>query len=111
MRSRSAAAPVFVEMLGLPADGRLPSEAEPGQVLADRRLELGPAAGDVDVLDAQEEPAARPRREIGVEESRIGVTEMQPPVRARSEAEGRLDHACPQLSFRGREAAPGTHCL
>ena len=98
-------------MLGLAPHGLLEGEAEPGQVLADCGFELRPAAGDVDVLDAQEEAAARPRREIVVEEGRIGVTEMKPTVGARSEAEGRLDHACPQLSFRGREAAPGTHCL
>src|SRR5262249_51457215 len=39
------------EMLGLAPHRRLPLEAEPGQVLVDRRLELRPAAAEIDVLD------------------------------------------------------------
>ena len=49
---------VLVEMRGLPPHRLLPLEAEPGEVFSDRRLELGPAARRVDVLDAQQEPPA-----------------------------------------------------
>src|ERR1700680_2633117 len=44
---------VFGEVRGLAAYGRFPFDAEPGEILVDRRLELRPAAAAVDVLDAQ----------------------------------------------------------
>jgi hypothetical protein len=64
-------------MVGLAADGDFPTQAEPGQIFGDGGLKFGPAAGGVDVLDAQDEAAAailrRPRRGQG----RIGVAAMQ----------------------------------
>ena len=56
----------------------------------ERRLELRSAAGEVDVLDPQEEAAAEPAGEVLVQEGRIGVAEMEPAVGARGEAENRL---------------------
>jgi hypothetical protein len=45
-------------VVGLAADGGLPAQAKPGQVLIDGGLELGPATGAIDILDAQDETAA-----------------------------------------------------
>ena len=84
-------------MLGLPADGALPDETEPGQVLIDRGLEFGTAACDIDILDAQEEPAAETLGEIGIEQGGIGMAQMKPPVRAGSESKNRLRHGSLQL--------------
>jgi hypothetical protein len=52
--------PVIVgQVLGLAAHRLFPFQAQPGQVLQDRGLEFGTAAGGVDVLDPQHEPAVR----------------------------------------------------
>ena len=57
---------------------------EPGEVAKDAGLVFRPAAGAVDVLDAEQEPPARPPAELEVEQRREGVAEMQFPVRARA---------------------------
>ena len=56
---------------------RLPVDAEPGQVLIDRRLELGPAAGEVGVLDPQHEPPACVPRRAMRDQRRIGMALVQ----------------------------------
>ena len=85
---------VFGDVLRLPPHRFLPGEAEPGEVVIDRLLELGPAAGRVDVLDAHEEAPAGPARKLRVEQRRVGVPEMEAAVRARREAENGLRHGC-----------------
>ena len=87
LRERGA---VVVEMLGLPPHRLLPFEAEPGEVFVDRRLELRPAARRVDVLDAQQQPAAGRARHVEVQQRRQRMAEMQMAVRARREAENGL---------------------
>jgi hypothetical protein len=77
---------VVVEMLRLPADGAVPREAEPGEVLENRGVELRPAPRAVDVLDAQEEPAVPRARLTLREQRRVGMPEMQVPARRRGEA-------------------------
>src|SRR3712207_6344986 len=84
---RQGGAAVVAEVLRLPPDGLLPAQAEPGEIVVDGRLEGGTAAGDVDILDAQEKPAAESPGEVVVEQGRIGVPEMKPPVGAASKAE------------------------
>ncbi len=74
-------------MLRLAPHRLLPVEPEPPQVLEDRRLVFRPAAGRVDVLDAEQEPAARLPGHAGVEHRRIGMTEMQVAVGARRKSE------------------------
>ena len=76
---------VIVHMLGLAPDSGLPAEAEPFEVLVDRRFVFRPAAARVDILDAQQETAALPGERLR-EERRIGVSEVQQPRRARREA-------------------------
>ena len=48
---------ILAEMLRLPPHRLLPGKAEPGEILVDAGLELRPASGQVDVLDAQQEAA------------------------------------------------------
>ena len=85
---------VFDEVLRLPPHRFLPAQAEPGEVVIDRLLELGAAAGRVDVLDAQQEAPAGRGRKLRVEQRRVGVAEMKAAVRARREAENGLRHGC-----------------
>ena len=49
---------VIVEMLALPPHRLHPRNAEPAQILVDRRLVFRAAALDVDVLDPQQQPSA-----------------------------------------------------
>ena len=74
-------------MLGLPPHRLLPGDAEPGEVLVDRRLVFRPAARRVDVLDAQQQPPAGGARHLDIEQRRQRMAEMQIAVRARREAE------------------------
>ena len=67
---RRAARAIIVEMLRLPPDRRLEANAEPGEILTDRLLEFGPAAGEVDILDPQQQPAAEPRGEPLIDQRR-----------------------------------------
>ena len=83
---------VAVEMLGLPPHRVLPVQPEPRQILIDRRLELGPASRRVDVLHAEQEPAAGPARHVEVHQRRERMAEMQVAVRARCETENGLRH-------------------
>jgi hypothetical protein len=74
-------------MLALPPHRLLPGNAEPLQILVDRRFVFRPRARRVDVLDAQQQPAAGLARHVVIEQGRIGMAEMQIAVRARREAE------------------------
>src|SRR3546814_5283076 len=55
----------------------LPAKPQPGEVFADRRVELRPAPPLVDILDTQQEPTAPCPRGTLCEQRRIGMTEMQ----------------------------------
>src|SRR5262249_9199422 len=83
---------VLFEMLALAAHRRLPYEAEPGEILEDRRLEFGAAARAVDILDAQQQAATRRPRHLEIGEGGQRVAEMQKAVRARCEAKDRRRH-------------------
>jgi hypothetical protein len=77
-------------MVGLAPHRRFPAQAEPGEVVEQGGLELRPAAGDVDVLHAQEEAAAGLGGERAVGHGGIGVAEMEVAVRRGREADDRL---------------------
>src|SRR6516164_8410157 len=96
---------IVVEMRALAAHGLLPSDAEPRQVFIDRGFVLRPAARRVDVLDAQQEPAAGRARHLEIDERGERMADMQVAVRARSEAEDGSAHAragrpCPRKGLR-----------
>ena len=84
--------PVLGKVLGLAADRRFPIDAKPFQVAKDAGLEVRRATGRVDILDAQQKPAAGFLRHFRVEQSRIGMAEMQLAIRARSEPENGCCH-------------------
>lgn len=68
------------------------AEAEPGEVVDQAVRQFRPAAERVDVLDAQQQITVQRPGELRVEEGRIGVAEMQAPVRARGEAQAGRRH-------------------
>ncbi len=70
-------------MLRLAQHRLLPGDAEPAQIVEDRRYVLLAAAGDVDVLDAHEEAAAEPLCHVKAGEGRQRVPEVQRAVGAR----------------------------
>src|SRR5437764_14881274 len=74
-------------MLRLPPHRLVPCDAEPSEVFIDGGLEFRLAAGQVDVLDAQQQAAAGLTRQIKIQQRRKGVAEMQITVRARRKAE------------------------
>ena len=76
-------------MFGLPADRGLPGESKPCKIFKNSGLEFRPAAGRVDVLDAQQQKPSGRARQIEIEQRRIGMAEMQVAVRAGSKAEDR----------------------
>jgi len=71
----------------LPPHGLLPRDAEPAKILVNCRFIFRPAALRVDILDTQKQRAPRRTRCVGIEQRRIGVTQMQIPVRTWSEAQ------------------------
>src|SRR5205807_10658065 len=73
------------EMLRLPADRPVPVEAEPREVLNDRRGVLGAAAGMIDVFEPQQKPPARLSRRPPAFERRADMPQMQVTCRARRE--------------------------
>ena len=77
---------VFGAVGGLDSHRAVPVQAEPGQVLLDRVGEFRAASGGVDILDPQEEAAARRVRPAPCEERRMGVAEMEVAGRAGGEA-------------------------
>src|SRR5690242_15488494 len=77
---------IVASVIGLPAHRRLPLKPQPGKVLEDARLEFGPAAAAVDILDAQEEAPAALSRAVGGEERGVRMAEMEAARRAGREA-------------------------
>jgi hypothetical protein len=75
------------EMLALAAYVLFPDDAEPVEVVVNRRLEFGPAARGIDVLDAQQKPSAELTRHVVIQERGISMAQMQISVRARREAQ------------------------
>jgi len=63
-------------MLALPPHVRLPGDAEPAEVLVDPSLVFRPAARGVDVVDAQQKPAADLARHVVIKQCRIGMAEV-----------------------------------
>ena len=84
---------IILKVFGLPADRLLPPKTEPTQILFDRRREFGAAAGDVDILVAKQQAAVQALGELRVEQRRIGVPDMQAPVRAGSESKNGDRHS------------------
>ena len=93
---RHEGGPVVREMLGLPSKRRRRQHAEKGEVVHQRGLQRGRAAGRIDILQPQQQRAAGFCSHVGVDERAVGVAEVQRTVRTGSEAEyGRrvgLDH-------------------
>ena len=86
-RSRSERRLIVGQVIGLAAHRPVPVEAEPAEIVQDRRLELGPAAGRVDILDAQQEPAGIHRpRPVPPDQRRMRVAQMQKAGRAGRES-------------------------
>ena len=76
---------VVRQMLGLPAHRLFPGQAQPGEVVENRRLVFRAAACRVDVFEAQQEPpSGLLRRRIGGQ-GRKGVPAMQAARRRRGE--------------------------
>ena len=75
-------------MMGLPAYRFVAGDAEPGQILLDRRRDSRPAALLVDILKADQEAPGVGGRQAGGEPGRIGVPEMQAAGRAGRETGG-----------------------
>jgi hypothetical protein len=71
----------------------VPAQPEPREILLDRRDEALAAARAVDILDTQQEAAARRPRVIVRLERGIGMAEVQPPGRARRETGAHAAHA------------------
>jgi hypothetical protein len=76
---------VVGQVLGLPADRCLPLQSQPGQIFEDRRVVFRSAAGGVDVLDPQQEPAAGLARRLkAVRAERRGRDADSPSAMART---------------------------
>ena len=65
----------------------IPDEAEPGQVVLDALFELGRGAGQVGVVDAQDEGAALPLGEHPVDQGGADIADVQFARRRRGEAD------------------------
>ena len=81
------ALPIEFEAVALPEHRPVPLQAEPVQILDDRRLEFRPRPHPVDILDPQEDAPARRLGGAPVEQGGEGVAAMQVAVRARREPE------------------------
>src|SRR4051794_10221326 len=62
-------------------------DSEPREVVEHCTGERRRAAGDIDILDPDQEAPAPLPRHIEVEKGRIGVSEMKPSIRARRKTE------------------------
>ena len=81
---------VIGQTLGLAAHRLLPLEilqplTEPGQIIHNVLLELGPTAPHIDVLHTQQKPSAARARAVPGHQRRMGVAEMQVPAGAGGE--------------------------
>ena len=79
-------------MLGLAAHGFFPGQAKPGEIIINGVFEFAPATGRIDILDTQQEAAARLPRQIEIQHRRKGVTKMQVAVRRRRKTENGWRH-------------------
>ena len=79
-------------MFGLAPGRLLPLDAQPAEVLKDRRLMFRCGALAVDILDANEHAPARLRGQPRVETRAERVAEVKPAVRRWSEAEDGRAH-------------------
>jgi hypothetical protein len=70
-----------------PPHRHLPGNAEPSEVLIKRIFIFGTTARGIDVLDPQQQAAARAPREIVVQQRRKSVAEMEVAIRARRKTE------------------------
>ena len=77
------------EVLRLAQDRLLPCNAQPGEIFEDAGDVLLAAAGNVDVLDADEEAAAQPPRHVEPGQGGKRMPEMQRAVGARRKAKDR----------------------
>jgi hypothetical protein len=68
---------VVGEMFGLHPYVAVPIEAEPSEILQNRRSEFRAAAAAVDILDAQQKAPARRARRAPADQRRMGMAEMQ----------------------------------
>jgi len=75
-------------VIGLATHRRFPLKTEPGQILVDGGLELGPAAFGVDIFDAQDKAPADVARRLGRRQGGQGVAAVQPAAGRRRETGG-----------------------
>ena len=80
---------IVVAVFALPERRRRKAKPEPGEIVDDGGLELRLAARPVQVFDAQQHAAAQFAREALVDQRRIGVAEMERPIRRGREAQDR----------------------
>ena len=80
---------VVADMFALAARARLAMDAEPVEIFPRGVLVFGSTADGICVFEPQQQPAAEPRRDIGVAQRGIGVPEMQKPVGRGRETEDR----------------------
>jgi DNA-3-methyladenine glycosylase II len=90
---------VIGEMLRLPPHRLLPAQSQPCEIFVNGALELRPAACDIDILNAQEEPTLEALGKIRIEQGRIGMAQMKPPVGTGSKSENGPRHG----SLQGRK--------
>ena len=80
-------------MLALNPDRCLPCQPEPSKVLKDSGDNFRAAAGLVSVLNPQKKTATRLFHHALVQECRIGMAQMQPPIGTWRKAEDGYGHA------------------
>ena len=68
---------VIGEMVGLAPDRAVPCQPEPGEIVVDLLLPVQPAAGLVEIVDAQQEAATAVAGHVMGQQGGIGVSEMQ----------------------------------
>ena len=81
---------VEIEMLRLPPHRLFPVKSQPFEIGDDPGFEFRRGAGNIDILDPQEEASVLPFRHVMVENGRERMAEMQLAVRAWCKAEDRL---------------------
>ena len=92
---------VVSKVVGLAPHGPVPVQSQPGQILDNGGLELGLAAGRINVLDAQQEASADVARGAPCRQGGKGMASMKPAGRGRREP-GDEGHGGPQT----RRTAP-----
>ena len=80
-------------MVGLAPGRAIVGDAEPVQIFQYRLLEFGSRPTDIDVFDAQQQPAFHAPRRPLVEQRAIGMPQMQKAIGRRCESKYFLAHA------------------